>query len=197
MFGPFDFDGVTLRPPTRGFEGSETLSVGGREVQLIQVGPAHTPGDLVVFVPDARVVYAADVLFVGGTPIVWAGPVANWQAALDTLLDLEADVFVPGHGPVSGRAEIEALRAYWSWLEPAVAERHARGLSPWTTAQELARSPEFAAAPWRSWLNPERLVINVATIQRLLDGAPPSTSPLDAMRLFARVAALGRELNPS
>jgi glyoxylase-like metal-dependent hydrolase (beta-lactamase superfamily II) len=194
MLEPYALEEVTLRPATRAFAGEERLDVGGREVRLIQVGPAHTPGDLIVVVPDARVVFAADVLFVGCTPIVWAGPVARWQAALDTLLGLDADVYVPGHGPVSGRAEIEALREYWAWLEPAVAERHARGRSAWETAQELARSPEFAGAPWRSWVGPERIVLNVATIQRLLDGAPPSTSPLATMRLFSHVAALSRML---
>src|SRR4051794_37935729 len=194
MLGPFAFEEVTLRPATRTFAGEETITVGGREVRLIQVGPAHTPGDLVVFVPDARVVFAADVLFVGGTPVMWAGPVARWQAALETLLDLEADVYVPGHGPVSGRAEIEALGAYWAWLQPAVEERHRRGTSPWEIARELVRTDEFAAAPWRSWLNPERIVINVATIVRHLEGAPPSASPIETVRLFSRVAALSREL---
>src|SRR3954471_10344928 len=69
MLRPFRFEEVTLRPATRSFEGTERLEVGGREIRLVQVGPAHTPGDLVVHVPDARVVYAADVLFVGVTPV--------------------------------------------------------------------------------------------------------------------------------
>jgi cyclase len=194
MLRPFRFDEVTLRPATRTFAGEERLDVGGREVRLISVGPAHTPGDLVVFVPDARVAYAADVLFVGTTPVIWAGPVARWLAALDTLLDLDADVFVPGHGPVSGREEIAALGDYWRWLEPEVAERHAAGRSPWEAAQEIARSPEFAATPFRGWLNAERLVINATTIMRNLDGAPPEASPVATIRLFARVAALAREL---
>jgi cyclase len=194
MLRPFAFDEVTLRPATRSFAGEETLRVGGRQVRLIQVGPAHTPGDLVVHVPDARVVFAADVLFVGTTPVIWAGPVSRWQAALDTLVSLDAEAYVPGHGPVCGRPEIEALREYWAWLQPAVEERHAAGRDAWQTARELARSPEFALAPWRSWHGPERLVINVATIQRLLDSEPPATSPLATIRLFARVAALGREL---
>src|SRR3954447_5971077 len=195
MLEPFHFEEVTLRPATRAFAGEERLDVGGREVRLIQVGPAHTPGDLIVFVPDARVVFAADVLFVGGTPVMWAGPAARWQAALETLLGLEADVYVPGHGPVSGRGEIEALGAYWAWLQPAVEERHGRGTSAWEIARELVRTDEFAAAPWRSWLNPERIVINVATIVRHLEGAPPSASPVDTVRLFSRVAALSRELS--
>jgi glyoxylase-like metal-dependent hydrolase (beta-lactamase superfamily II) len=195
MLGPFRLDEVTPRRATRAFAGEERLDVGGREVRLIQVGPAHTPGDLVVHVPDARVVYAADVLFTGVTPIVWAGPVARWLAALDTLLELDADAYVPGHGPVSGRAEIEELRAYWQWLEPAVSARHAAGMAPWPAAREIARSPEFAAAPFRRWLSPERLVINVATMMRNLDGTPPDSSPLATIRLFARVAALSRELS--
>src|SRR3954466_5672053 len=192
MLRPFAFDEVTLRPATRSFAGEETLRVGGRQVRLIQVGPAHTPGDLVVHVPDARVVFAADVLFVGVTPVIWAGPVARWLAALDTLLGLDADVYVPGHGPVSGRAEIEALRDYWTWLEPRVAQQHAAGTDAWAAAQEIA--PELAREPFGAWRNAERLVINVATIYRNLDGAPPSASPLDTMRLFARVGALSRRM---
>src|SRR3954454_20358526 len=147
MLEPFRFEEVTLRPATRSFAGEERLEVGGREVRLVQVGPAHTPGDLVAFVPDARVVFAADVLFVGATPVIWAGPVARWRAALDTLLALDADVYVPGHGPVSGRAETEALRAYWEWLDPAVVERHSREVSAWDAAREIAATPEFASAP--------------------------------------------------
>jgi hypothetical protein len=75
-----------------------------------------------------------------------------------------------------------------------VAERHAAGRSPWEAAQEIARSPEFAATPFRGWLNAERLVINATTIMRNLDGAPPEASPVATIRLFARVAALAREL---
>jgi glyoxylase-like metal-dependent hydrolase (beta-lactamase superfamily II) len=194
MLRPFRFEEVTLRPATRTFAGEETLTIGGREVRLIQVGPAHTPGDLIVFVPDARVVFAADVLFVGTTPVMWAGPVAGWLAALDTLLGLEADVYVPGHGPVCGREEIVAVGDHWRWLEPEVARHHTAGRSPWQAAQEIARSPEFAAQPFRRWRNPERLVINATTIMRNLDGAPAQTSPLATIRLFARVAALSRVL---
>jgi cyclase len=193
MLGPFRFGEVgEVRRPDETFAGSRTLTVGGREVQLVQVGPAHTPGDAIAYVPDARVVYGADVLFIGSTPVMWAGPYTRWLGALDTIEGLEADRFVPGHGPVCGREEIAELRAYWLWLGPAVEAAHAAGRSQDEAVQELVAAPEFGR--FRGWDAPERLVINVATIYRNLDEEPLEASPVATMRLFSRVAALGRRL---
>ena len=79
--GPFSFREVRLRRPDRTFRGELALEVGGREVRLIEVGPAHTPGDLIVHVPDTRVVFAGDILFIGVTPVMWAGPVLDPDSA--------------------------------------------------------------------------------------------------------------------
>src|SRR5262245_61576200 len=78
FFGDFHFDGIELRLPDRTFDGRLELDVGGRRVELIEVGPAHTAGDTIVVVPDAGTVYTGDILFIGGTPVVWAGPISNW-----------------------------------------------------------------------------------------------------------------------
>ena len=69
MLAPFRFDDITVVPPTRTFAGRLSVDVGGREVELIEVGPAHTAGDVLVHVPDARVMLAGDILFIDGTPI--------------------------------------------------------------------------------------------------------------------------------
>ena len=101
---PFAFDEVRLVPPTRTFSGQLDLDIGGRAVSLIAVGPAHSPGDVIVWVPDAQVAIAADILFIGVTPIMWTGPLERWIAALERLLELGAERFVPGHGPICGAA---------------------------------------------------------------------------------------------
>ena len=112
FFGEFAFEGIELRVPDRTFNGSLDLDVGGRTVQLREVGPAHTTGDTLVVVPDAGVVYTGDILFIRGTPIVWAGPLANWVAACELIIGLDADVIVPGHGQVGRacRARLPRLR---------------------------------------------------------------------------------------
>jgi glyoxylase-like metal-dependent hydrolase (beta-lactamase superfamily II) len=194
MLGPFDFAAIgEVRRPDRTFSDRLALEVGGRGVELVQVGPAHTPGDAIVHVPDARVVYAADVLFIGSTPVMWAGPWTRWVAALDTLVELDAERYVPGHGPVCGAAEIAELRRYWNWLGPAAEGMHATGRSPAEAIEELVRTPDFAS--FRAWDAPERIVVNVATIYRNLDNQPPSQSPVATIKLFSQVAALGRRLS--
>jgi len=193
MLAPFDVDGVTLRFPGRSFGGRTTEQVGGRTLELIEVGPAHTAGDLVVHLPGSGVAFGADVLFFGVTPAMWAGPVANWIAALDLLDGLDADRFVPGHGPVGGRAEIAALRDYWTWLSDGIARHHEAGRSAMQAARALIREPAFRQ--FRDWGEAERIVINATTIHRHLAGkGPVPTTPPARARLFAHVAAIQREL---
>ncbi|MDW5594736.1 MBL fold metallo-hydrolase [Conexibacter stalactiti] len=193
MLAPFDFDGVRLRHPDRTFKGERTEQVGGRELRLTEVGPAHTAGDLVIHVPDAGVVFGADILFFGVTPAMWAGPLANWLRALDLLLSLDADVYVPGHGDVGGRAEVEALRDYWRWLDAGVRTHHAAGRSAMETARTLIREPQFAR--YRDWICPERIVMSVTAVHRELSGKGPiPSSPPARARLFAQIAAIKREI---
>jgi glyoxylase-like metal-dependent hydrolase (beta-lactamase superfamily II) len=193
MLAPFDFEHVQLRFPDRSFDQEETLELGGRQARLIKVGPAHTPGDAIVHVPDARVVFAADVLFDGATPVMWFGPLEGWIGALDTLLGLQADVYVPGHGPPGGPEIVREMRDYMSWLGEVVRAQHAAGTSPLDAARAVLAAPEFER--WRNWVAPERIVITVDTIHRALDGKPPvGISPNGRAKLFGQVATLGEEL---
>ncbi len=116
IFAPFSFDGIPLTVPSTTFEGRLDLQVGGRRVSLLEVGPAHTAGDVIVHLPDDDVVFTGDILFHGGHPIVWAGPVANWMAACDRIVELEPAVVVPGHGPLATVAAVEDLRGYFALL---------------------------------------------------------------------------------
>jgi cyclase len=190
---PFSFDEVRLVPPTRTFSGELTLDVGGREVRLIEVGPAHTPGDLIVWVPDARVAIAADILFIGVTPIMWAGPLEGWIAALERLLGLGAERFVPGHGPVCGQEAVAHLIDYWRWLDQAAGQRLDSGMSPPEAARELVLGDEIAERGFADWLAPERAVVSVRTIDAHRRGAAKPPGPRELIAAFFRMALLARD----
>jgi cyclase len=101
MTSPYDFASVKLTPANTCFSRELVLNVGGREVRLLEVGPAHTSGDTIVHVPDADVVYSGDICFIDCTPVLWAGPTENWIHALDAIIALKPRVVIPGHGPMT------------------------------------------------------------------------------------------------
>lgn len=187
-FGAFDFSAIDVPPITDTFDGRLALSAGGRTVELIEVGPAHTGGDILAWLPDERVLFAGDILFIGGTPIMWAGPVGNWIAACDRLLDADVDVIVPGHGPVTDKAGVRANRDYLAYLETEAKKRHAAGMDSWEAAQDIS------IEQFGSWEDPERIAITVDTIYRELTG---DTSHPDLLQLFERMAELDKRYNPN
>jgi glyoxylase-like metal-dependent hydrolase (beta-lactamase superfamily II) len=179
-FGRFRFDDVTLRLPDVEFEGELRLEVGGREAYLIDLGPAHTAGDTVVHVPEAGVLFAGDLLFIDGTPIMWAGPVGNWIAACDAMAALDAAVIVPGHGPVTDNAGVEAVRGYLEHVADQARTAHAGGRS------YLEAASDIDLGPYATLADAERIVITMHAIFRELDPDQPAQ---DVLTLFGHMAA--------
>ena len=185
FFGEFRFEGIELTLPTRTFDGRLELDVGGRAVELIEVGPAHTRGDVLAHVPDARTIFTGDILFIGGTPIVWAGPLGNWVAACDLILDLDVEQVVPGHGPVTDKAGVVEVRDYLTFIDREATARFEAGLDAWEAARDIAR--EIAGGAFADLGERGRVSVNVETVYRTLD---PNRPPPNVVELFRRMAVL-------
>jgi len=183
VFAGFDFRGIEPALPTRTFEGELTLPVGGKSVRLLEVGPAHTRGDVLVHSPEDRIVFTGDILFIEGTPIVWEGPVANWIRACERIEAMDVDLVVPGHGPITDRGGARRVREYLAFVQGAARERFDAGLS----ARDAAHDIELGA--YADWRDPERIAVNVETVYRELRGGGERVSPLE---LFGRMAELAR-----
>lgn len=180
IFSPFSFEDIPLTLPTRTFEDRLDLRVGDRTVSLLEVGPAHTAGDAVVHLPEAGVVFTGDILFHGGHPIVWAGPVANWIAACDRVLALRPSVLVPGHGPLATPAALVDLKGYFMLLSTEARTRYEAGMSPLEAARDID------LGPYAGWSEAERVVANVRALYRDFGDA----SSADALTMMGEMAAL-------
>jgi cyclase len=181
-FGAFDFDGIEMVFPDQKFSGELSLSVGSREVRLIEVGPAHTQGDTMALLPAERVLFSGDILFNGAHPIAWAGPVSNWIAACERILEMELDVIVPGHGPLAEKDSVRELKAYFEYLYEQARSRHAQGMS------SLEAAHSISVDRWADWGERERLAVTVATIYGELSG----DQPLNPLAAFEQMAELVR-----
>jgi glyoxylase-like metal-dependent hydrolase (beta-lactamase superfamily II) len=186
FFGPFTFDGIEMRLPDRTFDNRLELEVGGRVVELIEVGPAHTSGDTLAYVPDAATIYTGDILFIGGTPIVWAGPLSNWVAACDLMLGMDIDTVVPGHGPVTDKGGIAQVRDYLAFVDGRAREHQASGEDAWEAARAIAH--EIGARPdFSGWGEFGRIIVNVETAYRSLDPAHRTPDVVEQFRRMARI----------
>jgi cyclase len=88
------------RMPNATFRDRMTVHLGGKEIQILHFGAAHTKGDSVLFVPRDRIAYLSEVFFNEEFPNMAGGYGVSWIRVLDAVKALDADIFVPGHGPI-------------------------------------------------------------------------------------------------
>ncbi len=93
------FAGTRIQKPTRTFAARETLTLGGTTIELIYAGGGHTPGDLIVWLPQRRIAFAGDIVYVDR--LLGVMPMSNikhWLASFAALAALQPGLIIPGHG---------------------------------------------------------------------------------------------------
>ncbi|RUP31515.1 MAG: MBL fold metallo-hydrolase [Mycolicibacterium sp.] len=148
---PFDFSEVRVRAADTTFNGEKALRVGKLDVELHELGPAHTVGDAVAYLPELGVLYAGDLLTSNPVAVTWSGSIPNWIAALERIRAFGARKVVAGHGPVLIGSEINAAIdrgiRFWSNLHTDATRLYDQGVP---AAEAVARMdiqsyPEAAA----------------------------------------------------
>lgn len=181
IFAPFDFENVDERKPTKTFSGAMDLKVGDKAVRLIEVGPAHTGGDVLVHVPADKAVFTGDILFINGTPLMWAGPVANWIGACEQIMAMDVDVIVPGHGPLTDKAGVRRVAEYLAYADREARRRFDAGLSVREAALDIA------LGDYAGWGDAERIAVNVDSLYREYRGDGKVTPVIELFALMAEV----------
>ena len=142
------------RLPNATFHDRMTLHFGGKEIQILYFGPAHTKGDSILFVPQDRIAYMSEVFFSEEFPNMAGGYGVSWIRVLDAVKALGADVFVPGHGPIpedpkQTRAALDRLRQLLVDARDGIQAEIARGATEDQTVaavklQQYEKLPSFA-----------------------------------------------------
>jgi glyoxylase-like metal-dependent hydrolase (beta-lactamase superfamily II) len=137
------FAGTQLVYPDITFQDRYNLPVAGERIELIYTGGAHTPGDILLWLPQRSIVFAGDAVFVQRLLGVIPGSAQRWIKSLEYLRDeLKPIIVVPGHGHVTDLNE--ALRDsydYLVFLRDATSKRFADGaFDPVEASQGLDQS---------------------------------------------------------
>ena len=145
-------------PPGTTFDGKMTYYFGDTAAELHPVIPAHTWGDIMVYLPQHKLLFAGDVAFFYVAPFAHNGHVTKWLEATDKIMKMDVDTIVPGHGPIGGKKDLAEMAEYFRFLKREVKKRYDAGMSAGKAAADI-KLGKFA-----NWLGPERIVMNTVRL---------------------------------
>ena len=147
-----------LAPPTVTFEDNLVYNMGGSTVEFRFVGPAHTWGDIVAYLPQHKILFAADLAFFHLIPYCHNAHVSKWMEAIDKVMKMDVDVIVPGHGPVGGKKDLAESGEYFRFLKAEVKKRYDAKMSAGAAAADIKMGK------YDNWMGPERLLMNTVRL---------------------------------
>jgi glyoxylase-like metal-dependent hydrolase (beta-lactamase superfamily II) len=151
-------DKVSVTLPDEVYDGDQhTIDLGKRKVIFQNWGKAHSPGDQVVIVPDAGVIFAGDLIEERKFPIVPYFPplisaeeidLKKWEQALKEIINMRPTIIVPGHGNIGGPELIEVMLNYFSEIRKLVTSNE---LSELTKEDLLADFSQIIKSKYSTW----------------------------------------------
>ncbi|MFY9570487.1 MAG: MBL fold metallo-hydrolase [Blastocatellia bacterium] len=146
---------IKLTSPSLTFStGTAHLYLGTREVILFSL-PGHTGGDVLVFVPDANVMFTGDMGWAKTLPNLVDATVSDWVKSLDKILSNHASTrFIPGHGEVATAAELRDFRDYLDDLRSRVKTAIADGLTIEQAKERLKLPDKYKSFAFQNFAQP-------------------------------------------
>lgn len=178
-FGKFDFNNIDYIQPTNTFKNNLTLNQGSCEIQLIQVLPSHTNGDIMVNLPEERILFAGDLIFNQVTPIAWAS-FKNWEVVFKEIEKLKPEIIIPGHGPIiTDINEMGKIKRYVEYVCEQAERKYKQGVDAFDAALDIDLK-DFA-----DWPDYERIVVNIHSLYKYFNS---DNTPIDAKAMFGLMA---------
>lgn len=131
--------GAVFRPADLTFETRHVLDLGGVSAEIEAMGPAHTPGDTIVWVPADQVLFSGDLAMkLQPSMATPTATLADWRRVLDRQAALAPAIVVPSHGPVGDAGFIEGYRDYLAEVARRTAEAKRAGQDPAQAVETVA-----------------------------------------------------------
>ena len=156
------FPNINPTPPNITFEEKISLYGTKRQAECSTFKHAHSPGDSVVFLPQEKILFCGDLLFAHKHPYMGSADVKGWIAALETIIDLEPETIVPGHGHLAKVEDLEQMKNYLQFIDQAVSEVLNKGEGK-DKLEKISIPDEFS-----TWEQPERFQENLGIVYQKL-----------------------------
>jgi len=168
---------LKIKAPFVTVDDSLKIQDGKDEVRILYLGKGHTDGDLVVFIPAQKIAFVGDLFFNEAIPNVQDASLLPWTTTLEQVLKLDADKFVPGHGAVGSRKDVEEFLGYFRELQSLVKEAVDRGDTMEQVTKDLTVPPKFSSYRFQNFFpaNVQKMYTELKALQ--ISASPAAGSP--------------------
>lgn len=189
-----NFRQAKLTPQDIVFPDQCELFLDDLEIKMVYVGPAHTISDIYVQLPERKLVFCGDLLFSHPcTPFALHGTISGYLKAIETLLSLNAETYVPGHGPLrSGKRDLELAHDYLVFIRDEARKRFDRGIDPMEAGKEIAHN----LGPYSAWGEKERSIGNVYRAYSEFRNEPLGKPLPERQEIFAKMMEFRHTIEP-
>lgn len=136
-------DAPAIVLPTEIVERRKVLTLGGRDIEILFLGRAHTGGDLVVYLPTEKILFMSEAFLHRVFPAMRSAYPSEWLAMIESAQAMDVDIYVPGHGFVDSPevllAELEVFKQALARVMEEARKHHDAGLS----ADEAVQAAQF------------------------------------------------------
>lgn len=139
---------VDITPPNLTFQDRMALHYGGRRIDLIYLGRAHTSGDIFIHLPDDGIVFTGDAVQDGRVPYMLDGYPEEWVATDERLMEVPFERFVSGHGAIGEKAALDDARDLMAALVTGTRQALADGQDEATAARSVAAAMQGRFGHW-------------------------------------------------
>jgi cyclase len=136
---------LKIMPPVVTLDDSLTIQDGKLEARMVFLGIGHTDGDIVLLLPLQKIAFVGDLFFNQAIPNVQDATILQWMKTLEGMLKLDADTFVPGHGPIGSRKDVEGFLDYFAELKSLVDPVVSRGDSAEQAIREIQLPAKYSS----------------------------------------------------
>jgi cyclase len=154
-----------ILPPATTIEHKVTHYYGKNVVEVFPMLPAHTYGDLVVYLPEHKILFAGDIGFFYVAPFCQNANPSNWIAIVDQIVNrMDVETIVPGHGPIGGKQNLAEMGDYLRILKNEARKHYDEKVSAGKAAADI-RLGKF-----ENWIGPERIIMDTARFYQEFSG---------------------------
>ena len=173
---------LNITAPVVTLDENTTIHDGKQEVRILFLGVGHTDGDIVLFLPVPKVVFAGDLFFNNAIPNVQDASILEWMKTLNGLLKLDADKFVPGHGPIGSKKDVQAFLHYLEELKSLVSPAVERGDSLEQATRDLQLPAKYSSYQFQNFFpsNVQKMYTELKALQ--IEAAPAIDAPKSEQR---------------